>query len=277
MKTTTTAANKANRPFLLLTAAVDARNGAACLFSKEERFKQYLHTFRWYMRFLQKNPMLCRGLVFCENSEADLSAFRALVPEDWKDRVEFISLPMDGFRPEKGKTYNEMRTLDLAMERSDLLGPRDLFIKLTGRYPVRNIRRLAADVASKRDAISVCFFRWPEVRRFGSPHPALCDTRCIAIRKSVWNDCFKGLYKTADNAKHRHFETIAREITDSHAGESGWIQGFSRPPLILGKQGGIKRIAGVAVPKWIEPVLLFATYLLHWKTLRNNRPTTRAR
>lgn len=271
MKRSTPPINDNNRPFLLLTAAVDARNGDACLFTKEERYKQYLHAFRWYMRFLQKNPTLCRGLIFCENSEADLSEFRAFVPPEWKDRVEFLSLPMDGFRPEKGKTYNEMRTLDLAMERSSLLGPLDLFIKLTGRYPVRNIRRLAADVASKRDDVSVCFFRWPEVRRFGSPHPALCDTRCIAIRKSVWSDCFKGLYKTADNAKHRHFETIAREITDSHAGESGWIQGFSRPPLILGKQGGVKRIAGVAVPKWIEPALLLATYLLHKQSMKKSQ------
>jgi len=46
MKRSTPPINDNNRPFLLLTAAVDARNGDACLFTKEERYKQYLHAFR---------------------------------------------------------------------------------------------------------------------------------------------------------------------------------------------------------------------------------------
>ena len=184
--------NEANRPYLLLTAAIDARNGAACLFTKEERYKQYLRAFRWYMRFLRKNPGICKGLVFCENSETDLTEFRDSVPKEWKSRVEFISLPVDGFRPEKGKTYNEMRTLDLSLERSSLIASNDLFIKLTGRYPVRNIRRLVSDVSFIQRNVDACFFRWPGGHRFGNPHPPLCDTRCIAFRKKRLGGIFPG-------------------------------------------------------------------------------------
>lgn len=268
MPTAIETAKSDNRPFLLLTAAIDARNGADCLFSKEQRLRQYLHAFRFYIRFLRRNQDICKGIVFCENSEADLSPFEKTVPADLRSKVEFVALSKDGFLPAKGKSYNEMRTLDIAMDVSTMLGPDDLFLKLTGRYPIHNIRRLVRDAAARNQPISVCYFRWPGVKRFGSPHPPLCDTRCIAIRKSTWNANFRDLYKSADNAKHRHFENIVLEVVDKHAGAPGWVQGFSRPPLILGKQGGTKRIAGIAVPKIVEPVLLLATYLIHWKTMR---------
>lgn len=101
--------------------------------------KTVLHAFRWYMQFLRKNSDICKGIVFCENSEADLSAFFDSVPAELKDRVEFISLPMEGFRPEMGKSYNEMRTIDLSLGKTTLIGKDDVFVKLTGRYPVRNI------------------------------------------------------------------------------------------------------------------------------------------
>lgn len=261
MKTTLPHTNEANRPVLLLTAAVDARNGDACLFSKQERYTQYLHAFRWYMRFLQKNPTLCRGLVFCENSEADLSEFHASVPPEWKDRVEFISLSMEGFRPEKGKTYNEMRTLDLSLKRSALIGPDNLFVKLTGRYPVRNIRRMVLDLTDNPSTINLCYFR----DTYGYEHQPLAETRCIAFRRKTWDTHFRGLFKTADNATKRHFETIVLEVVDKNHDAPGWIEGFSNPPFILGKQGHVKRIKGIPLPKWIEPLYLVAAWLYQKK------------
>ena len=258
--------DSANMPVLLLTAAVDARNGRGCLFSTEERRRQYLHAFEFYMRFLVRNQDICKGVVFCENSGADLSPFKVLVPETVRERVEFVSLDKDAFRPEMGKSYNEMLTLDMAVSDSSLLREDGLFLKLTGRYPIWNIRRLVRDLVRFPDRISVCCFHWP-AGRWLSRHPPLVDTRCIAIRKSVWEKSFKGLYETADHGVGRHFETIAEEVSSLHADDLGWVQAFSRPPLILGKQGGVKRIAGVAIPKTIEPVFLFATYCLHWLQL----------
>lgn len=259
-----------NLPFLLLTAAVDARNGRDCLFSPLERRKQYLHAFRYYLRVLEHNSDLCAGIVFCENSDADLDDFRRLVSPALRRKVEFVSLSPDGFRPEKGKSWNEMRTLDLVMEESKLLSDSDLCVKLTGRYPVRNIVRLLQDLVTCKRHISVCYFRWPGGSRFGSPHPPLCDTRCIAFRKKVWKECFLGLYQTADTSKRRHFETIALDVVEKNLSDQSWVRVFSRPPLILGKQGGIKRVAGIAIPKWIEPVFLLVTYFLHGWTVRKD-------
>lgn len=261
-KETSFLVDPANMPVLLLTAAVDARNGRGCLFSTEERKRQYLHAFGFYMRFLVRNQDICKGIVLCENSGADLSPFKVLVPETVRDRVEFVSLDKDAFRPEMGKSYNEMLTLDMAVFDSSLLREDGLFLKLTGRYPIWNIRRLVRDLVRFPDRISVCCFHWP-ASRWLSRHPPLVDTRCIAVRKSVWVESFKGLYATADHDVGRHFEVIAEEVASHHADAPGWVQAFSRPPLILGKQGGVKRIAGLTIPKCIEPVFLFATYLLH--------------
>lgn len=254
-----------NSPFLLLTAAIDARNGAACLFTESERYRQYLHSFRWYMRFLKRHSDICRGILFCENSEADLTEFKKVVPEALSDRVEFISLPREGFRPEKGKSYNEMRTIDLSLAKSSLLGDEDVFVKLTGRYPVRNLSRLLSDLVAIRNEVSVCYFRM----RFGGRHPDVADTRCIAFRKSVWAKHFAGLYKTADNTIHRHFENIVLDVLDKHLSEPDWTEGFSRPPLVLGKQGHVKHIGHFAVPKCVEWAYLLAQYLYQCRMARH--------
>lgn len=153
----------------------------------------------------------------------------------------------------------------MSLAQSLLIHKEDIFVKLTGRYPVRNINRLLEDIAIMEGVVSVCYFRM----RFGGRHQDLADTRCIAFRKSVWATFFAGLYTTADNAAHRHFENIVLEEVDRHGGDASWIEGFSRPPLILGKQGHVKRIGGFAIPKCCEWAYLLAQYLYQRRMSRS--------
>lgn len=96
--------------------------------------------------------------------------------------------------------------------------------------------------------------------RFGGRHPDIADTRCIAFRKSIWENHFSGLYRTLDAKVDRHFEHIVLEVVDQNASESGWVEGFSHPPLILGKQGHVKRVGPFVVPKCVEWVYLLVQY-----------------
>lgn len=254
------------KPVLLLTAAVDAGKAPGALFSPPERRKQYLEAFRFYVRFLARNPSLCGGIVFCENTGADLSSFRKEIPFEQESVIELISLPPDSFASEKGKTWNEMLAIDLAVASSRLLRTDVVFVKCTGRYPVLNIKRLCSDIRALPEPVSLCYFRLPGRRDRKARYRPLVDTRCVAFRKCVWCEHFQGLYKTADESRRWFFEYIVFDVIEKHGGPN-WLQGFSRPPLILGKQGHKKRIGRFVLPKWLEPVYLLAAWFHHWRTM----------
>ena len=52
--------------------------------------------------------------------------------------IEYIALPAERFVQEKGKSYNELLMMDLAIEKSDFIARAGRFFKLTGRFPILN-------------------------------------------------------------------------------------------------------------------------------------------
>ena len=258
--------NAANKPILLLTAAVNPGLAPGAKFSVPERTKQYLSSFDFYVRFFKENPGLCGGIVLFENSGADLAPFGEKIPTALAKAVELMSLSPDSFDSAKGKTWNEMLGIDLAVESSRLLFGDPLILKCTGRYPILNLKRLCRDICTANSPINACYFRLPGKRDTKARYAPMVDTRCMAFRKSIWTRYFSGLYRTADEKGRRFFEHIALEVVGNNSGP-GWIEGFSRPPLILGKQGHTKRIHGLAVPQCLEPAYSLGAWFHHWRTM----------
>ena len=96
--------------------------------------------------------------------------------------------------------------------------------------------------------------------------PPLADTRCIAIRRSVWKTDFEGKYETTIVNKI-HFEHVAFQVWKEHREDNRF--GFMKEaPLILGKQGSTMRIRGLAVPKTLEPLFLLARRMVHVSAFR---------
>ena len=87
-------------------------------------------------------------------------------------------------------------------------------------------------------------------------------------------DSFAGLYETADDAADHHFEHIVLEVLERHAGEEDWIEEFSNPPLILGKQGHTKWVGGHPVPKSVEWAYMMAQYLYQRRMCKQYRHST---
>lgn len=264
------AALRPDAPWLLLTAAVDHRNCAGAMFSTESRLRQYLGAFRFFLRAFRRRPDRIRGIVFCEDSGADPAPFRDLVdrelPSSLRDRTELLFLPTEGFLPEKGKSYNEMRSIDLVLERSALIRPDDLVLKLTGRYPqydlTRTLRDLARAASESVAPLQVCCYVWPRIRtRWNRAQLPLVDTRRIAFRASAWRSAFAGVYRTADNAAGRYFESIVFDIFRAHRTAPGWIAGFARPPLILAPPGHRKYLFGRPLPASLGRLHSLLSYL----------------
>ncbi len=259
--------NEENAPILLMTSAIDHRGCVASLFDPKTRERQYKHALRCVCRTLRKGPI--QQVVYCDNSGRSLDSFRALVPTDLVGQIEFVSLSPELFDPSKGKSWNEMLAIDLVMDESAFLRTGDpLVIKQTGRYPILNLSRIAFDIASRPDSVQLSFFPMIPVRGVSSVnHPPLADTRCIAFRKSLWNNDFRGTYSTT-KPNIRHIEHIAFEVWKKHRDEPGFAF-FRYAPLILGKQGSVLRVHGFRIPKLLEPAFLVARRIHHILAFRH--------
>lgn len=260
-------------PWLLLTASVDPLGCKGAMFSPESRLRQYLGAFRFFLRFFRRHPDLVRGIVLAENSGASPEPFRAcaeaVLPPGLLGRVECVFFPPDGFLPEKGKSYNEMRLIGMALGASRLVGRRDAVLKLTGRYPLRSLGRDLRDLAAASarlrgvgSRLEVGYWPWPRLRsRFNRAQLPLVDTRRIAFRASAWEESFSGAWRTADNSAGRYFESIVHEIVESNRSRPGWTRAFSAPPLVLAPPGHRKYLFGRQVPAALGRMHSLCLYL----------------
>lgn len=135
-----------------MTASVSTRGMKGARFSDEEREQMYLKTILFYLENLPAD----QPIVFAENSGWDLSAFGKKVEKLAKDvedgknstirlfsppssRVEFISVDPSICNQSRGKGYNEVLLINDAIRRSVAIRESGAFMKVTGRYPVRNV------------------------------------------------------------------------------------------------------------------------------------------
>jgi hypothetical protein len=240
-----------------MTASVDATGCSGARFSVAKRLRQYKSAFKFYLHVVER----CRNikwLCFCENTGWDLSEFKQMVPADLSDRVRVVSLPLDGFDGWYGKSYNEMLLIDKALRLPSALGDFEgMCVKVTGRYPIYNIGHLIDDVVAKYSANaalnSVCL---PAVQ-FWSVHREVCvylDTRCLAFTASFWRDRIEGAYVKGEK---KFFGEIMMDYLSM-----GVTECFERPFLILGEQGGWRRIGGLTLPSFFDPPILLVSYVV---------------
>lgn len=123
---------------MLMTASVDTRGMSHARFSTKEREEMYLNTLQLYGR-----KLLDKGnytLVFADNSGWDLGRLKAGLPEKYLHKIEFLSFDPADFDISRGKGYNEVLLMQAAIEQSVYIRRAQAFLKVTGRYPVHNIR-----------------------------------------------------------------------------------------------------------------------------------------
>lgn len=132
---------------ILLTATVkvQARGGQ---FTIDERAEMYASTLRYYAKTIgERIP-----IIFCENSDYDLSAFKKEF--DSALNIEWIQLRPDcglPFDKNKGKSYNEYLMIKEGVTRSYKLKECTHFMKITGRYAMLNINSVISEIERRAD------------------------------------------------------------------------------------------------------------------------------
>jgi hypothetical protein len=125
---------------LLVTATIAPKSGVPNLsrVDPEKRLTDYIHGLKFYLSLL---PKTFEHLVFCENSNSDVSKLRDVVcQQGLSDRVTFFVKDGLDYPPHFDRGYGEFKLIDDAMKTVKILQRRDVRIwKVTGRYVVKNI------------------------------------------------------------------------------------------------------------------------------------------
>lgn len=112
-----------------------------------ERRSQYEEALRWYA---ENAAGELDGIVLAENSGADLSGFRSVVPDTLP--LELLSVPAAASTPGTRRGYLEMVLVSDAFASSRLLAePGAVGVKVTGRYRVENLGAVVRSMEPDRD------------------------------------------------------------------------------------------------------------------------------
>ena len=122
---------------VLMTALVSTRGMKKAFFSDEERERMYVETLNYYIKSLLANEN--QSIVFAENSGWDMEHLKGQLNEYDPNRLIFISLSPELFDISKGKGYNELLMMNMAIRESPVIQDAVGFVKVTGRYPIFNL------------------------------------------------------------------------------------------------------------------------------------------
>ncbi|MDX2173159.1 MAG: hypothetical protein SFY56_08570 [Bacteroidota bacterium] len=119
---------------LLITGTIVPNSNFVTHSNINERRKEYLNSLQFYSTEFPEDD-----LYFLENSSFDFSLdeeFKILFQEK---KITLLKFPLsDKFS--QGKGYQEFEMLDACID--SLIGKYDLFIKITGRYKVLNLKQI---------------------------------------------------------------------------------------------------------------------------------------
>lgn len=229
---------------LLMTASVNTRGMKGSCFTAEEREGMYISALEFYLSVPWKWK---QKIVFVDNSGWNLESMKqklriepSLLHE--KVEIEFLSLLPDLFDITKGKGYNELLLINLALEKSKLLSDSVGFMKVTGRYPIHNIPyfvEMANDFIVEEcgdlyiDIKDHKLYDW--LRLGWNGHSA--DVRLFGVRFSFYKEKIGNKYKELNDYEGKDLESLMYSIVIKEKYTSKLICRFRREPSFSGFEG----------------------------------------
>ena len=220
-------------PMLLLTATVTPLRGLPSLARTDAsmRLDDYRRALNAYMLLL--NEGVLSGIVFAENSNADISCLKAdVAAAGLESTVEFLSFNGLDFDPAKGRGYGEFRMVDYAVEHSNILqrNTSSMVWKCTGRYIIRNLQAILTSTAH---ADIVCHCRNYPVD--------WCELYLLAWSRrghdAVLKDCYRRLANDLNPNMHTTEEILFRQLIDEAPDGVAVTRRLSRLPRVDGVRG----------------------------------------
>ena len=181
------------------------------------------------------------SIIFVDNSGADLSLLQELLIQHDK-RIEFISLNPSDFNIEKGKGYNELLLINKAVAQSLIIKKYQAFFKVTGRYPIYNIRYFidkASTFLLKKNIQLYCdikdhkIYDWLHLGWCG--HSA--DVRLYAVTVPFYNEHIATRYIECNDYDGHLLEGVFYRMVKELPTTASVIVRFGREPQFGGVEG----------------------------------------
>jgi hypothetical protein len=210
---------------LLLTATIDPGN--TLMVARRDPQVRLADYRRAYAFWLQSNAV--QKILFCENTDYDLSSIRSIASQNPRCKTEFISFRGNEAGAVQGKGYAEMQIIQHALSASSLLDSSDVIVKCTGRLTVRNAAVLFEAMARAQFDV-MCTLK---------NNLAYADSRFFAgSREFLTVDLFPTIHMIDDNRKIYFEHALACATAHAISRQRTW-RPFPRFPLIDGISGSV--------------------------------------
>lgn len=223
-----------------MTASVDTRGMSQARFSPEEREKMYISTLIYYgKKLLDKGDYT---LIFADNSGWDLNRIKSALPKRFSDKTEFLALDPADFDVSRGKGYNEVLLIKSAIEQSSHLLSQQAFLKVTGRYPVFNIRYFldygSREIYEKGKDLYIDMKDHSLYGKLGLNWSSrFADVRIFGVTNAFFlNYVFTENYKLNDN-EGKMFEGLMYNLIKPQMHNRQLVYRFNREPCFGGLEG----------------------------------------
>ncbi len=225
---------------LLMTASVDPRGMSQARFTPAEREEMYINALRFYSRELLDRDNYT--LVFTENSGWDLSRIKASLPEKYLKKTEFLSLNPAHFDVSRGKGYNEILLIKAAIEQSRSLREHGAFLKVTGRYPIFNIRYFldygSREILEKRKDLYIDMKDHNLYRKLGLDWCSrFADVRLFGVSNAFFLDYVASENHQLHDDEGRMFEGLMYNLIKPRMNDTQLVYRFNREPRFGGREG----------------------------------------
>jgi hypothetical protein len=198
---------------ILLTATVRPHNSRE-LFEVRQTEQQRFEQYRSALTYLANSRLFSR-IVFAENSLSSwVPEIKALARslENKKLRIEVFHAPIDDESAVQGKGYGEGSLISRAVEESETLRSHESFIKLTGRYKLRNLYRLLPPIQDAAASDHAPEFICQGLRRYRGTVP-IVSTVFFWCKTSVWKTFFLDAYQAVHDKDGWAFEAeVAKRL-----------------------------------------------------------------
>lgn len=226
---------------LLMTASVDPRGMKFAMFSPEERETMYLSALQFYKSTLA--DIDCK-IIFVDNSGWGLNNIKAQLQPYDSNKIEFISLDPNLFDVSRGKGYNEFLLMQMAIEQSQTIKEKGAFLKVTGRYPIFNIRHFLDEgstiiLKDGRDVYADLkkhnLYKNLGLNWTGST----AESRLFGLRTSFFRDYLMIVAHKLDYNNGYMLESMLYDNISCHIGNPQLVCRFTREPHYGGLSGSL--------------------------------------
>lgn len=200
--------------------------------TEKQRYQQYTEALAYLV-----GTKLFEKIIFADNSNSKFVSDLHLVAKSFvskRVKIEILNIPIEKESDVRGKGYGEGFLISQALESSDLLHSSDSFFKLTGRYKIRNLRRILPIIEEGFIDEPKVDFICQGLQKYNGKIP-IVSTAFFWSRIDIWRNFMMDAYKAVDDMKGWAFEAVIAEKIQTIIGQGHVVSQIPLPFIIDSK------------------------------------------